>query len=182
PSLIIRVDCALSFVQRHLPKELATKFGLKGCVAADRILALAPDGSSYPCSQLIHPTFLAGNLVESKPEFLWDHSPILRKYRSFRNKKAFTHSWCGICQAKDNCGGCRVFASDGLGGDPGCPEPLLPPLTQLDKIGRSLEWIGSPAYLKDYPEWIRQQINRENKKEKGNNEDSKYTERVSSRP
>jgi len=209
--------------------------------------------------QLVHPTFLAGNLVESEPEFLWDQSRILRKYRSFRTKKTFTHSWCGICQAKDNCGGCRVFASDGLGGDPGCPEPLLPPLTQLGNIGRSLdlteylknhhtisvkeymdryrvgqqkaikelnvspdavsttgksirkkrdtcqhieedivlevqriigftkagvpyvpykqvsEWIESRAYLKDYPEWIRQQINREKKKGEGKNEDSKYT-------
>ena len=259
PSLNIRVDCALSFVQRHLPKELATKLGIKGCVAADRILALAPDGSAYPCSQLVHPTFLAGNLVESEAELLWNQSRILRKYRSFRTKKAFTHSWCGFCQAKDNCGGCRVFASDGLGGDPGCPEPLLPPLTQLGNIGRSLdlteylknhhtisvkeymdryrvgqkkaikelnvsphtvsttgksirkkrdacqhieenivlevqriigftkarvpyvpyeqvsEWIESPAYLKDYPEWIRQQINREKKKGEGKNEDSNYT-------
>lgn len=37
------------------------------------------------------------------------------------------------------------------------------------------EWVESPAYLKDYPEWIRQQINREKKKGEGNNEDSKYT-------
>ena len=139
PQLHIRVDCALSFVQRHLPQKLATQFGIKGCVAADRILAVAPDGSVYPCSQLVHPEFHAGNLLETEPKILWDESPILRKYRSFRTKKSFTHSWCGVCLAKSSCGGCRVFATDGLGGDPGCPEPVLPPLTRLGKIGRNLD-------------------------------------------
>lgn len=139
PHLNIRVDCALSFVQRNLPKELAAKLGIKGCVAAYRILAVAPDGSGYPCSQLVHPEFHAGNLLETGLKILWDESTILRKYRSFRTKKSFTHSWCGVCLAKASCGGCRVFAADGLGGDPGCPEPGLPPLTQLGKIGRSLD-------------------------------------------
>ena len=137
PQLNIRVDCALSFVLRHLPKKLTRQLGIKGCVAADRILALAPDGSVYPCSQLVHPSCCAGNLLEFEPELLWAQSRILGKYRSFRTKKAFIRSWCGICRVKHNCGGCRVFASDGLGGDPGCPEPLLPPPTQLGKIGRS---------------------------------------------
>jgi hypothetical protein len=41
--------------------------------------------------------------------------------------------------SKNTCGGCRVFAGDGLGGDPGCPAPLVPPLTRLGKIGRSLD-------------------------------------------
>ena len=132
------MDCALSFLQRYLPGELAARLGIKGCVAADRILALSPDGSVYPCSQLVHPDCYSGNLLKSEPELIWNHSQVLRKYRSFRNKKTFTHSWCGVCRAKYNCGGCRVFASDGLGGDPGCPEPILPPLTCLGKVGRSL--------------------------------------------
>ncbi|NVM26867.1 MAG: hypothetical protein HWN70_13250, partial [Desulfobacterales bacterium] len=41
---------------------------------------------------------------------------------------------------------CRVFAPDVMGGDPGCPEPLLPPLTQLGRIGRGLDLA---QYLKD---------------------------------
>lgn len=142
PHLNIRVDCALSFVQRQLPKEIATQCGIKGCVAADRILALAPDGSVYPCSQLVHPKCYAGNLLESEPETLWSEAPALRKYRFFHTKKTFIHSWCGVCLAKDSCRGCRIFAMDGLGGDPGCPEPLLPPLTQLGKIGRGLDLAG----------------------------------------
>ncbi len=147
PQLNIRIDCALSFVQRNLTKELASHLGIKGCVAGDRILAVTPDGSVYPCSQLVHPDCYVGNLLESEPELLWDQSQVLRKYRSFRTKKVFKNSWCGVCLAKYHCGGCRVFTSDGLGGDMGCPEPLLPPVTQLGKIGRQLELV---EYLKNH--------------------------------
>ena len=70
---------------------------------------------------------------------LWDCSKILRKYRSFREKKVFKESWCGVCSAKNNCGGCRVFADDALGGDPGCPAPVLPSLRQIGKNGRAVD-------------------------------------------
>ncbi len=147
PQLNIRIDCALSFVQRYLSRKLSAQFGIKGCVAADRILALAPDGSVYPCSQLVHPDCYAGNLLESEPTVLWEQSRILRKYRSFRNKKSFKYSWCGVCQARHFCGGCRVFAVDGLGGDTDCPQPVLPKLSKIGKIGRSLDLV---EYLKSY--------------------------------
>ncbi|MFA4889567.1 MAG: SPASM domain-containing protein [Candidatus Omnitrophota bacterium] len=139
PQLNLRVDCALSFVQRYLSKETATQYGIKGCVAAGRILALAPDGSIYPCSQLVHPKCYAGNLLESEPQTLWDKSEALRRYRFFHTKKTFCHSWCGVCLAKASCGGCRIFAMDGVGGDSGCPEPLLPSLRQIGKVGRRLD-------------------------------------------
>lgn len=147
PQVNMRVDCALSFVQRYLSKEIATQYGIKGCVAADRILAVAPDGSVYPCSQLVHPKCYAGNLLESEPEMLWDKSEVLRRYRFFHTKKTFCHSWCGVCLAKTSCGGCRIFAMDGLGDDPGCPEPLLPSLRQIGKVGRRLDL---PKYLKKH--------------------------------
>lgn len=147
PRLRIRVDCALGFLLRHLPKGMAIEHGIKGCVAADRILAVAPDGSVYPCSQLVHPRCSAGNLLDSEPGLLWNRAGILRAYRFFRTKGTFTRSWCGICSAQHACGGCRVFAADGLGGDPGCPEPLLPPLTQLGKTGRRLDLAD---YLRRY--------------------------------
>jgi len=139
PWLHLRVDCALSFVQCHLPSDLAARLGIKGCVAADRMLAVAPDGSAYACSQLVHPQHAAGSLLETEPQVLWDNSKALRRYRFFRNKKTFTNSWCGICLKKAACGGSRVFAGDGLGGDPGCPEPVLPPLTQIGKTGRAVD-------------------------------------------
>jgi radical SAM protein with 4Fe4S-binding SPASM domain len=147
PQLNLRVDCALSFVQRYLSKEIAAQYGIKGCVAADRILALAPDGSIYPCSQLVHPKRYAGNLLESEPQTLWDKSEALRRYRFFRTKKTFCHSWCGVCLARSSCGGCRIFAMDGLGGDFECSQPLLPSLTQIGKRGRSLDLA---EYLKEH--------------------------------
>lgn len=143
----IRVDCALNFVQRHLSKEIAAQHGMKGCVAADRILALSPDGSIYPCSQLVHPKCYAGNLLELEPQTLWDKSEVLRRYRFFRTKKTFCHSWCGVCLARASCGGCRIFAMNGLGGDLECPQPLLPSLTQIGKRGRSLDLA---EYLKEH--------------------------------
>lgn len=136
PLLAVRVDCALSLVQRFLRRQTATQHGIKGCVAADRILALAPDGSVYPCSQLVHPQCYAGNLLKSEPETLWAESPILQKYRSFRMGKTFVTSGCGVCPAKSVCGGCRVFARDGIGGDPGCPNSLQSVSNQMDKMGK----------------------------------------------
>ena len=145
PHLHIRMDCSLSFIQRHLPSELAAAVGFKGCVAGDRILALTPDGSAYPCSQLVSPRCYAGNLLEMKPQLIWDQSRNMRKYRFFRARKPFANSWCGVCLVKNTCGGCRVFSPDALGGDNDCPEPVLPRLTQLGKRGRSLDLI---QYLK----------------------------------
>lgn len=140
PGVNLRVDCALSFVQRHLPVEVSAKLGIKGCVAADRILAVAPDASVYPCSQLVHPRCYAGNLLEYDPSELWNKSRNLRRYRLFRDKKTFKYSRCGICRARAACGGCRVFAGDALGGDPGCPEPIHPEISELGKIGRAVDY------------------------------------------
>jgi len=53
----VRLDCALSFLQRHLEPAEALAQGIRGCVAGDRILAITPDGSAFPCSQLVHPRF-----------------------------------------------------------------------------------------------------------------------------
>ncbi|MBD3376618.1 radical SAM protein [candidate division KSB1 bacterium] len=139
PFLHLRVDCALSFVQRHLSPELASRLGLKGCVAAHRILAVAPDGSVYPCSQLVHERCYGGNLLESDPKELWDGSKTLQRYRTYQIRKSFKQSACGICLKKASCGGCRVFADDGLGGDPGCPQPVFPPIRQLGKNGRRVD-------------------------------------------
>ncbi|MBI5023567.1 MAG: SPASM domain-containing protein [Candidatus Omnitrophica bacterium] len=141
PHLCIRVDCALSFVQRHLSQMVSAECGLKGCVAADRIMAIAADGSVYPCSQLVHDQAYGGNIMEANPGKLWNESRPLRKYRSFRAQKIFKNSCCGQCLAKESCGGCRIFAMDGMGGDPGCPDPVLPPREQLGRTGRWLDLI-----------------------------------------
>ncbi len=139
PGLSIRVDCALSFLFRHLEGQWARNRGIRGCAAAQRIAALDPEGYLLPCSQLAGPRFRAGNIFTEDPGRIWRESEVLRRYRFFREEAAFRRSQCGVCRADAHCGGCRVFARDALGPDPFCPEPLLPPLKQLGRRGREVD-------------------------------------------
>lgn len=147
PDMALRIDCALSFLERKLSRKTAHQAGLRGCVAGDRIVALAPDGSIYPCSQLVHPPFRAGSILDSELGTLWRRSGVLKRYRSFRKKKYFRQTPCGACGAVEQCGGCRVFADDALGADPGCPEPLLRPIRELGKDGRVADF---KQYIEGY--------------------------------
>ncbi|NLC44897.1 MAG: radical SAM protein [Clostridiales bacterium] len=122
--LHIRIDCAFAFLQRELSQQIAEDSGFKGCTAGERIISLAPDGSVFPCSQLTGASFNAGNLLIDDFDTIWNKSSILKKYRGFRTNKSFKNDDCGKCTVKNFCGGCRVFASDAIGSDPGCPDPL----------------------------------------------------------
>jgi radical SAM protein with 4Fe4S-binding SPASM domain len=121
PEIVFRIDCAASFLQRRLPPAVARSAGIRGCTAANRILALAPDGSMFPCSQLIHPDLRAGNILTDDPGAIWTDSAIMRKYRFFREGGNFRGSECGACAARSYCSGCRVFARDAWGAEPECP-------------------------------------------------------------
>ena len=136
PDIALRLDCALSFLRRHLASADALAQGIRGCVAGHRILAVTPDGSAFPCSQLVHPRFCAGNVLSDPLYELWGQSRVLRRYRLFRGKVAFQATACGLCAARDHCGGCRAFAADGWGAEPECPGPRVPSLNQLGKAGR----------------------------------------------
>lgn len=127
PDIQFRVDCGLAFLERKLSPQIAEANGIRGCTAANRILSIAPDGSIFPCSQVVGQGLAAGNLLEDDFRKIWMNSEVLRRYRSFRTKKSFKKSYCGKCIAIIHCGGCRVFANDALGADPGCPEPVLTP-------------------------------------------------------
>jgi len=136
PGLALRIDCALAFLERHLSRDVARHAGLRGCVAGARIVALGPDGSVYPCSQLVAPRFRAGNILEEDPARIWRESKVLRKYRHRRARKIFRQTSCSACRVVEQCGGCPALSSDGFGADPGCPEPLLPPPRHLGPDGR----------------------------------------------
>lgn len=138
PDVFFRVDCALSFLQRRLDPREALFAGIRGCVAASRIVALSPDGSVFPCSQLIHPRCRLGDIMEDDCAELWNRAKT-QVYHSFRNRRSFRRSACGICRAQEQCGGCRVFAADGMGADPGCPGPVFLPPEQLGKEGRTVD-------------------------------------------
>lgn len=135
PDIQFRVDCGLAFLERKLSPQIAEAHGIRGCTAANRILSIAPNGSIFACSQLVGQGLSAGNLLGDDLKNIWMNSEVLRRYRSFRTKKSFKKSYCGQCAAKTHCGGCRVFADDALGADPGCPEPVLSP-ANLKKYGK----------------------------------------------
>jgi radical SAM protein with 4Fe4S-binding SPASM domain len=124
-SIKLRIDCSFSFLQRFIPPTIAIKLGIKGCTAADRILAIIPDGSIFPCSQLIHPECLGGNLLENDLETLWENSENLQKYRFYKNQDHFKKSKCGVRQVQVACGGCHIFKDETILGDPGCPGPII---------------------------------------------------------
>ena len=135
-SVTFRFDCALSFLQRNINPKIAKNKGIRGCVAADRILAIGPDGSIYPCSQLIAEDTKIGNILKTDINELVNNSKRLRKYRDFRNQIAFRSSICGICKAKDHCGGCRVFSNNRKEEDIGCTEPIIGNIKNCGKYGR----------------------------------------------
>jgi radical SAM protein with 4Fe4S-binding SPASM domain len=124
PDAVFRIDCAFSFLERRLNPQTALLSGIKGCTAFDRIMAVAPDGSVYPCSQLVGRKFRAGNLLNEVFDSIWHENELAEKYRNFRNFQSFRAGVCGKCTAKAFCGGCRVFAGDDIDSDPGCPEPI----------------------------------------------------------
>ena len=118
-------------------------------------MALDPDGSVYPCSQLVSDVNKAGNLLEDNFNDIWYNSKRLKKYRYFRRKRVYRESRCGICKAQKQCGGCRVFSNNTKEEDPGCPDPLFKEVKQLDKYGRRAhlkEYIKDRAYIsvRDY--------------------------------
>ena len=121
PQLMVRLDCAAAFLMKGLDEDIALQSGIKGCVAGDRILSVSPDGSVYPCSQLVGADFCAGNIAHNSFEKIWRYSDVLNRYRKYRHSASFINSVCGKCVAKDFCGGCRIFANDSLGGESICP-------------------------------------------------------------
>lgn len=139
PGLEIRLDCALSFLERRLPAEQLRRAGLHGCVAGARILAIGPDGSVYPCSQLVAPRFLAGNIMHEEPDRIWSHSPVLARMRGFRAAISFRRSACGTCQAAEHCGGCHIFIHGGHGRDIGCPGPVPPSPDELPVLAEGAD-------------------------------------------
>ncbi|MDR3602354.1 MAG: SPASM domain-containing protein [Desulfosporosinus sp.] len=177
PHIQFRVDCGLAFLERKLPSQIAESKGIRGCTAGNRILSMAPNGAIFPCSQLVGQELSAGNLLEDDLQSVWINSEVLKRYRSFRTKKPFKASQCGHCSAKIQCGGCRVFAEDALGGDSGCPEPVLT-TAMLRKYGKyglsdtivdiqegigftdggcpyaSFEEIQGWLAAEDYPKWV----------------------------
>jgi len=121
PHLMLRIDCAAAFLMRDVEPLTAKHTGIRGCAAGERIVSIAPDGSVYPCSQLVGHAYTAGNLTKNSFKAIWRDSDVLNKYRNFRQNVFFMDSVCGKCTANPFCGGCRVFAKNTISGEPICP-------------------------------------------------------------
>lgn len=121
----ITVDCALSFLMRDVPPSMLTYHGVYGCSAGERFVYIAPNGDVFPCSQFIDTRYLIGNATEEDFANLWNKSPVLTKFRKFRENDVFSKTFCGECRNVNNCGGCRAIAEknqdDFYGEDPNCP-------------------------------------------------------------
>jgi len=120
PHLMLRIDCAAAFLMSDIEPLTSKQAGIRGCTAGQRIVSVAPDGSVYPCSQLVGHAYNAGNLTKNSLKDIWRDSDVLKKYRNFRQNVFFIDSVCGKCTANQSCGGCRIFAKDTISGEPFC--------------------------------------------------------------
>lgn len=122
----ITVDCALSFLMKDVPRSALEYRGVYGCSAGERFVFIAPNGDVYPCSQFVDTDYLIGNALKGDFANLWNESPVLTKFRKFRENDAFSETFCAKCRNVRNCGGCRAIAKknqdDFYGGDPACSQ------------------------------------------------------------
>jgi len=100
-------------------KRLADFIG--GCGAGRFYLSLEPNGDMFPCVFFPHEDAVrAGNLFKDDFERVWRYSELFWKIRD-KEKLA---QYCGGCQYRYTCGGCRARAynyfKDILAPDPGC--------------------------------------------------------------
>ena len=72
------------------------------CSAGTEILSIAPDGGVYPCSALMYPEFLAGNVTREPLNRIWKESPVLQEIRSLSVSKI---PGCSECPIRYLCGG-----------------------------------------------------------------------------
>jgi mycofactocin radical SAM maturase len=88
-----------------LTPESRRAMGLQMCGAAKMTLALAPDGSVYPCAFLSDPAFLAGHVHGRPLAETFAHAPVLERLRELEVAS------CRACDRFSVChGGCPAVA------------------------------------------------------------------------
>lgn len=79
--------------------------GLNMCGAAKMTCSVSPDGSVYPCAFLQDSLFLAGNVMETSFESIWQESLALNMMREIRIESCQGCVRFGLCH-----GGCPAVA------------------------------------------------------------------------
>ena len=102
-----------------LAPESRRALGLQMCGAAKMTMAIAPDGSVYPCAFLCDPAFLAGDATRESIASIFRDSPVFERLRELEVES------CRLCDRFSVChGGCPAvayFLTDSLGlPDPEC--------------------------------------------------------------
>jgi radical SAM protein with 4Fe4S-binding SPASM domain len=114
--MLVRSKCAPQF------KQIAYEMGMGGlesggCMAGTEYCRITPEGSVTPCPYM---TVVAGNVLESGFQEVWQNSPVLQELRDLKKLKGR----CGRCEFMELCGGCRCRAyaafGDYLQEDPAC--------------------------------------------------------------
>jgi [mycofactocin precursor peptide]-tyrosine decarboxylase / 3-amino-5-[(4-hydroxyphenyl)methyl]-4,4-dimethylpyrrolidin-2-one synthase len=88
-----------------LTPESRRAMGLQMCGAAKMTLAIAPDGSVYPCAFLSDPVFLAGHVGRGSLADVFAGAPVLERLRELEVAS------CRACDRFSVChGGCPAVA------------------------------------------------------------------------
>ena len=70
------------------------------CNAGRSVMSISPDGSVYPCGAFNR---AAGNIRETPLETIWYESPLMKKFRSFKDED---YRVCSDCRYVVRCQGC----------------------------------------------------------------------------
>jgi mycofactocin radical SAM maturase len=114
-----------------LAPESRRALGLQMCGAAKMTMAIAPDGSVYPCAFLCDPAFLAGHTARESIASIFRDSPVFERLRELEVES------CRACDRFSVChGGCPAvayFLTASLGlPDPECLRAATSP--DLDRM------------------------------------------------
>lgn len=111
----IKPTCAPQFVRISKQKNIPTRFK-RGCLAGISYCIIGPGGEVYPCPYM---DYVVGNVRQHPFDEIWQNSEVFLKLRSQKYE-----GFCGICEYKSVCGGCRAraYEKDGnyMGEDPLC--------------------------------------------------------------
>jgi mycofactocin radical SAM maturase len=88
-----------------LTPESRRRMGLTMCGAARMTMAIAPDGSVYPCAFLTGPAFLAGDAAVDSPVAVFRESEVFARLRANDNAACSGCSRFSLCH-----GGCPAVA------------------------------------------------------------------------